>query len=46
MPDIREKISAGGATAIGGSAEEFATFVRADYAKWGKIAKEANIKLE
>lgn len=46
MPDIREKISAGGATAVGGSTEEFATFVRSDYAKWGKIAKEANIKLE
>ena len=46
MPDIREKISAGGATAVGGSTEEFAAFVRADYAKWGKIAKGANIKLE
>ena len=46
MPDIREKISAGGATAAGGTSEEFAAFVRADYAKWGKIAKEANIKIE
>ena len=46
MPDIREKISAGGATAVGGSSEEFGAFVRADYAKWGKIAKEANIKIE
>ncbi|MBL8381529.1 MAG: tripartite tricarboxylate transporter substrate binding protein [Burkholderiales bacterium] len=46
MPDIREKISAGGATAVGGTIEEFAAFVRADYAKWGRIAKEANIKIE
>ncbi len=46
MPDIREKISAGGATAVGGTSEEFAAFVRADYAKWGKIAKDANIKIE
>ena len=46
MADIREKISAGGATAVGGGTEEFAAFVRADYAKWGKIAKEANIKIE
>ena len=46
MPDIREKISAGGATAVGGTSEEFAAFVRADYAKWGKIARDANIKIE
>jgi tripartite-type tricarboxylate transporter receptor subunit TctC len=46
MPDIREKISAGGATAVGGTSEDFGAFVRADYAKWGKIAKEANIKIE
>ena len=46
MPDIREKISAGGAAAAGGTTEEFAAFVRSDYAKWGKIARDANIKIE
>jgi tripartite-type tricarboxylate transporter receptor subunit TctC len=46
MPDVREKIAQGGATAVGGTVEEFAAFVRADYAKWGRIAKEANIKIE
>ena len=46
MSDIREKISAGGATAAGGSSEEFAAFVRSDYAKWGRIARDANIKIE
>lgn len=46
MPEVREKISAGGATAVGGSIEEFAAFVRADYAKWGRIARDANIRIE
>ena len=46
MPDVREKIATGGAQAVGGTSEAFAAFVRADYAKWGKIVKEANIKLE
>lgn len=46
MPDVREKISAGGATAVGGTSEDFAAFVRSDYAKWGKVAREANIKIE
>lgn len=46
MPDVRDKIANGGATAVGGTSEEFAAFVRADYAKWGKIAKDAAIKIE
>jgi tripartite-type tricarboxylate transporter receptor subunit TctC len=46
MPEVREKIATGGAQAVGGSSEAFAAFVRADYAKWGRIVKEANIKLE
>ena len=46
MAEIRDKIAAGGATAVGGTTEDFAAFVRTDYAKWGKIAKDANIKIE
>ena len=46
MPDVREKFAAGGVAPVGGSSEEFAAFVRADYAKWGKIAKDSNIKIE
>ena len=32
--------------AVGGSAEDFAAFVRADYAKWGRIVKDSGVKLE
>ena len=46
MQDIKDKISAGGASAVGGTSEEFGAFVKADYAKWGKIARDANIKIE
>jgi tripartite-type tricarboxylate transporter receptor subunit TctC len=46
MPDVREKIANGGATAVGGTSEEFAQFVRTDYARWGKVAKESNIKID
>lgn len=46
MPDVREKIAQGGAAAAGGGSEEFAAFVRTDYAKWGRIAREANIRIE
>lgn len=46
MPDVREKIATGGATPVGGSAEDFAAFVRADYGKWGRIVKDSGVKLE
>ena len=46
MPDVREKIANGGAVAAGGTSEDFAAFVKADYAKWGKIVKESGVKLE
>ena len=45
-PDVREKIANGGAVAAGGGSESFAAFVREDYARWGKIVKDAGVKLE
>lgn len=46
MPDVREKLINGGVTPMGGSPEEFTSFVRADYARWGKIVKDSGVKLE
>ncbi len=46
MPDVREKIANGGAQAAGGTSEDFAAFVKNDYARWGKIVKESGVKLE
>jgi len=46
MPEVREKIAEGGAVAVGGSPEEFASFVRSEYAKWGKIVKDSGVKLD
>lgn len=46
MPDVRDKITNGGATPVGGSAEDFAAFVHAEYAKWGQIVKDSGVKLE
>ncbi len=45
-PDVREKIANGGAVAAGGASETFAAFVREDYVRWGKIVKDAGVKLE
>ena len=46
LPEVREKIANGGAVAAGGTSEDFARFVAADYAKWGKVVKESGVKLD
>ena len=46
MPDVREKITQGGATPVGGSSVDFAAFLSTDYAKWGRIVKDSGVKLE
>jgi tripartite-type tricarboxylate transporter receptor subunit TctC len=45
LPEVREKILNGGAIPVGGSSDEFAAFLRVDYAKWGRIVKESGVKL-
>lgn len=44
-PDVREKILVGGAVPMGGSAEQFADFLKTDYTKWGQIVKASGVKL-
>jgi tripartite-type tricarboxylate transporter receptor subunit TctC len=44
--DMRERLSGQGAEPVGGSPEQFAAHVRAEVAKWAKVIKAANIRLE
>jgi tripartite-type tricarboxylate transporter receptor subunit TctC len=46
QPDVKEKIAFAGADTIGNTAEEFAVFIRAERAKYARIVKDANIKIE
>ena len=45
-PAVKERLLALGATPIGGSPDEFAALIRADYEKWGPIIKAAGIRGE
>jgi tripartite-type tricarboxylate transporter receptor subunit TctC len=45
-PDVIEKLAAQGVSPGGGTPEQFAEFVRTDYARWGRIVKEAGVKVE
>ncbi len=45
-PDVVEKLTAQGVSPVGGTAEAFAEFVRADYERWGRIVKASGVKLD
>lgn len=46
LPDIQEKHEASGAVITGGSPQQCREYLRSEYAKFGKLIKEANIKGE
>jgi tripartite-type tricarboxylate transporter receptor subunit TctC len=43
LPAVRAKLEASGANLIGGSPEDFGTFVRKDYMRWGDVITRAGI---
>jgi tripartite-type tricarboxylate transporter receptor subunit TctC len=46
MPDVMERLASAGAEDAGGTPERFAEFMRAERAKYSKLAKDANIKID
>ncbi|MDQ0143206.1 tripartite tricarboxylate transporter substrate binding protein [Cupriavidus necator] len=44
--DIREKLRAQGAEIVGGTPESFDAFLRAELAKWKKVADSAKVRLD
>src|SRR5262249_39903246 len=46
MPETKERFLLGGFETIGGSPEELATAVNADIARFGKLIKDAGIRMQ
>jgi tripartite-type tricarboxylate transporter receptor subunit TctC len=46
MPDVKERFAALGFDTVANSPEEFAVQIKAEIAKWDKVIKQANIKVE
>jgi tripartite-type tricarboxylate transporter receptor subunit TctC len=46
MPDVHSKLVAQGAIPAGGTSQEFAAFIKAEIAKWGKVIRDANVRPE
>ena len=43
---LTERFAAQGNEAVGSTPEQFAAFVRAEHAKWGKVIKDSGVKIE
>jgi len=46
MPDVRKEAEDVGFTAKSGTPEDFATFIKAEYERWGKVIEEGKIHLD
>jgi tripartite-type tricarboxylate transporter receptor subunit TctC len=46
LPEVRERFATLGADPVGGSAEQFGAYIKAEVAKFARLAKERNIVLE
>jgi tripartite-type tricarboxylate transporter receptor subunit TctC len=46
LPEVRASYLASGTDPIGDTPEEFAAFIRAEHARWGKLIAEAGIRAE
>jgi tripartite-type tricarboxylate transporter receptor subunit TctC len=46
MPDVQERLDSYGAEDGGGSSEKFAQFIRSEIAKWAKVVKDGNVKID
>jgi tripartite-type tricarboxylate transporter receptor subunit TctC len=46
MPDIVEKLSSLGAEIVAGTPDEFAAYLKSEIAKWSKVARDSNVRLD
>jgi len=46
LPDIKEKLAGMGFDPIANTPEQFGAYIHAEVTRWGKVVREANIKVE
>ncbi len=47
LPDVKERLIAQGAESpVGDTPEQFAQYIKSEAAKWGKVIKTLNLKIE
>jgi tripartite-type tricarboxylate transporter receptor subunit TctC len=45
-PDIRERLLSQSTEPVGNTPAEFAAFIRSEHAKWGKVIRDANVRVD
>ena len=45
-PDLRQKLALGGSEPLGGTAEQYAAYIRSELQRWTKVVKDAGAKAE
>jgi tripartite-type tricarboxylate transporter receptor subunit TctC len=46
LPEVKERLAADGADAVGNRPDEFSVYIRTELTKWNKVVKTGGIKLE
>jgi tripartite-type tricarboxylate transporter receptor subunit TctC len=46
LPEVKERLIAQGAEPVGDTPEQFAQYIKSEAAKWGKVIKTLNLKIE
>ena len=46
MPDVQAQLDTYGAEDGGGSSEKFQAFIHSEIAKWAKVVKDADVKVD
>ena len=45
-PDVQGRLAADGSEAVGSTPEQFGAHIKSEVAKWAKVVKEANIRID
>jgi tripartite-type tricarboxylate transporter receptor subunit TctC len=46
LPDVQERYARAGIEPVGGKSEAFGTLIAQEMAKWGKVVRDANLKMD
>jgi tripartite-type tricarboxylate transporter receptor subunit TctC len=46
LPDVGKRFAAEGIEALGGTPDQFGSYIRADMERWARVVREANIRLD
>jgi tripartite-type tricarboxylate transporter receptor subunit TctC len=46
MPDVRQRLESMGSNPVGGTPEQFGAYVKQEIARWGKVIRDNNIRID